>query len=139
MAKARCCSVGVDGDHGQRVDHRPFGGVDPGQQVVLAVLVHQEADRAAVHAVDRGLALQGVVQGLQHEAVAAEGDDHLRGFVADLAIAGDQPFARFLRLGAVTGLEGQAGHEGQGLEHGAKRLDRRAVVKPRRRTRFRPR
>jgi hypothetical protein len=112
------------------VDHGPLGGVDPLQQVVLAVLVHQEADRAAVHAVDRRLALQGVVQGLQHEAVAAQGHDHLGAVFADVAVAGLQALHRLLRLGAVTGLEGQTSHEGQGLEHRAKWLDRPWLVKP---------
>lgn len=35
---------GVDGDHGQRMDDSPLGGVDPLQQRVFAVLVHQETD-----------------------------------------------------------------------------------------------
>jgi len=37
--------------------------------------VHQEADRAAMHAVDRHMAVEKAVQRLEHEAVAAEGHD----------------------------------------------------------------
>ena len=44
-------------------------------QVVLAVVVHQEADRAAVHAVDRHAVVHEAVQRLQHVPVAAERDD----------------------------------------------------------------
>ena len=41
----------------------------------FGIFVHQEADRAAVHAVDRLRRLHRHVQGLQHQAVAAERDD----------------------------------------------------------------
>jgi len=69
-------ALGVDGDHGQGMDHGPLGGADPLQEVVLAVLVHQKPDGAAVHAVDRLSVGQRAVQRLEHEAVAA--DDHGR-------------------------------------------------------------
>ena len=42
---------------------------------VLAVFVHQEADRAQIHAVDRLSRAEEGVQRLQHEAVAAQRDD----------------------------------------------------------------
>src|SRR5690606_41348310 len=54
------------GDHLQRVQHRGFGGVQALDQVVGPVLVHQEADRTQLHAVDRpaegAVAMQGVQQ-----------------------------------------------------------------------------
>ena len=46
-------AVDVEGDHRSGWMTADLGGGEPLQQVVLAVLVHQEADRAAVHAVDR--------------------------------------------------------------------------------------
>ena len=58
--------------------------VDPLDQVVGGIVVHQEADRAAVHAVDRLAGLHEVMQGLQHQAVAAERDDDVCGPVSQL-------------------------------------------------------
>ena len=45
------------------------------RRCVLVVFVHEEADGAAMHAVDRLAGVHELVQGLQHEAVAAERDD----------------------------------------------------------------
>jgi len=36
--------MGVDCGHAQRMDVGAFGGLDPLQQAVFAVFVHQEAD-----------------------------------------------------------------------------------------------
>ena len=47
----------------------------PRRQVILAVVVHQEADAAAIHAVDRQVAAEAAVLRLQHEAVAAQRHD----------------------------------------------------------------
>jgi len=100
-------ALGVDGDHGQGMDHGPLGGADPLQEVVLAVLVHQKPDGAAVHAVDRLSVGQRAVQRLEHEAVAAQGHDDL-GPVPGIAIARDQSFAGLLRLRAIAGQKGDA-------------------------------
>ena len=76
------------------MDHGPLGGGDALQQAVLGVVVHQEADRAAVHAVDRLARCQVAVQRLQHEAVAAQGDDDVGLGLGHLAVARAQPRAR---------------------------------------------
>ena len=50
-----------------------------------------------------------VVEALQHEAVAAQGDDDLRIFQAAIAIEGDKFIPSFLSFGAVAGAKGEAG------------------------------
>ena len=76
MARATCSlAVGIDRPHGERVDHVSFAAARRSATAVLAVLVHHEADGAAVHAVDRLAGSHEFVQGLQHQAVAAECDD----------------------------------------------------------------
>jgi len=63
------------GLHAQRVQLDRVGLVQSLLQAVLVVAVHQEADVAELHAVNRQAARQEAVQGAQHEAVAAERDD----------------------------------------------------------------
>ena len=72
------------------------------EQPVLAVFVHQEADRAAVHAVDRDAIVHEPVQCLQHQAVAAKRDDGVRAALLDGPIAGRKALKRVLRLRHVT-------------------------------------
>ena len=78
------------------------------RQVVRGILVHEEADGAAVHAVDRLARLHEPVQGLQHEPVAAQRHDDIGVLGGDVAIAGGQPFERLLRLPDGAGDEGYA-------------------------------
>ena len=70
-------ALGVGGGHRQRADLRRLGFFKALQKAVFLVGVHQEPDRAPVHAVDRLAALHGGMQALEHEAVAAQGDDHV--------------------------------------------------------------
>jgi len=105
------------GVHLQRMDDRSFGADDAGDQIVLVVVVHQEADRAAVHAVHRGPATQIGVQGLQHMSIAAQGHDDVGLMLGRRAVACDQRLAGCLGLGAVGGDEGQDGI-GRDLVHG---------------------
>src|ERR1700682_3175155 len=79
--------------------------------MVVAVLVHQETDGAAMHAVDRLARGHEPVQGLQHEAVAAERDDDvgLRGRY--LAVALGQPPQRLLGLGVGGRRDTRRGYE----------------------------
>ena len=81
-------------------------GGEPFDQIVQGELVHQEADGAAVHAVDRLPGIHEFVQGLQHQAVAAERHDHVGGLRFDIAIAGLQLFIGLARLRRRTGDEG---------------------------------
>ena len=54
------------------MDDGGLRGLQPLAQALLAKFVHQEADGAAVHAVDRLAGLHGLAQRPQHQAVAAE-------------------------------------------------------------------
>ena len=82
-----------------------LGAGEPAAQIVLAVVVHQEADRAAVHAVDRHAVVEVAVQRLQHQAVAAQRDDGFGFPWLHVAIGLRQPLARLLGLGHVAGDE----------------------------------
>ena len=61
--------------HAQRMDDGDLGLGQPLLEAVLAIVVQQEADRAAVHAVDRHAAVEMAVHGLQHQTVAAQRDN----------------------------------------------------------------
>ena len=70
------------------------------RKVAIGIFVHQEADRAAVHAVDRLRRVHDPVQRLQHQAVAAERDDDVGVLGRAVAVARDELLARLLRLRA---------------------------------------
>ncbi len=107
--------------HGQGIDDRFFGRSDPLDQAVFLEVVHQEADRAEVHAVDRTVQSQGPVQGIQHEAVAAQGDDDVGVGEVRLAVAGLQASERLLGVGPIARDEGEAQAI---LAHGANKAAR---------------
>ncbi len=75
------------------MDAADLGGGQPLGQVLLAVVVHQKADRAAVHAVDRNAVVHEPVQRLQHVPVAAQRDDGVGVGGIDLAIARNETLA----------------------------------------------
>jgi hypothetical protein len=52
------------------------------------------------------------MDGLQHEAIAAQGDDDLSVVEAGVAVAGDELVAGLLGLGPAAGDECEAGDEG---------------------------
>ena len=107
MASALCAApVRVDGAHGERMDDVDLGAREPAAQVVLAIVVHQEADRAAVHAVDRHAVVQVPVQRLQHQAVAAERDDGVGRLGIGIAVGVGEPLQRRARLRHVARDEG---------------------------------
>ena len=62
----------VGGAHQQRMDHGLARRGETRVQIVRAELVHQKADGAAMHAVDRLARTHVLVQRLQHQSVAAE-------------------------------------------------------------------
>src|SRR5712671_2304693 len=66
------CAMHVGGAHQQRIDQRFPRGSKTGVQIVRAELVHQKADGAAMHAVDRLARTHVLMQSLQHQSVAAE-------------------------------------------------------------------
>jgi hypothetical protein len=65
-------TVNVRRAHQQWMDHGVARGGEPARKVPRRVLVHQEADGAAVHSVDRLPGAHVTVQGLQHQPVATE-------------------------------------------------------------------
>jgi hypothetical protein len=91
----------VDRFHCQRPDRLGDRGADAFAQAVLGIFVHQEADRAAVHAVDALAGVHGVAQRLQHEPVAAKRDDHRGLGDVGLAIERGQPRSGLPRAGCL--------------------------------------
>ena len=60
---------------------------EPFVQVRFGEFVHEKADGAAMHAVDRLAGIHEPLQGRQHEAVAAERDDDVGGLRPRIAVA----------------------------------------------------
>ncbi len=102
-------AIAVDGTHGEGVDDGFFGGSEALLETILAIFVHQEADRAAVHAVDRFAGLHELVQGREHEAVAAKRDDHVSVPRRNVAITPCQ------RVPGCFGFRRRAGDEGDAV------------------------
>ena len=99
----------AEGAHAQRVQRGGLRGGDARGQVVLAVVVHQEADRSAVHAIDRhAAAAQEAVQRLQHEAVAAQRHHHVGAVGVGGAVARGQRLLRRPRRLVLRGEDGEA-------------------------------
>src|SRR5580700_12054137 len=96
------------------MDDADMGGGQPFGEAVVGKLVHQEADCAAVHAIDRLAGIHEPLQGRQHEAVAAERDDDVGGLRPGVAIAADEPAAGLLRRRHAAGDEGDALETGCG-------------------------
>ena len=92
--------------HHERMDDRGEGGSEPLPKAVFGIIVHQKPDRTAIHAVDRLRRVDRAVEGLQHQAVAAEGDDDVSLLGRNVAIKPDQRLQRlvgFLRAGGDKG------------------------------------
>ena len=88
----------VLGAHQQRMDDSDLRGGEPLVQPLGGVIVHEEADRAAMHAVDRLAGGHELVQGLQHQTVATERDDHISRFRIAIAVELLEPVIRVARL-----------------------------------------
>src|SRR5262249_58528 len=83
-------------------------------QAVFTVVVEEKADRAAVHPVNRDLAVQVAVHGLEHLPVAAQSDDDVCPIGRRIAIAGGESAARLYRLPHLACHKGdfpQPGHD----------------------------
>ena len=63
--------------HFQGTELDQLGGGEAGRQIGLVILVHEEADGAAIHAEDGDAAPDEPVQGLEHHAVPAQGNDDI--------------------------------------------------------------
>ena len=97
-------------DHGDLRCRKPLG------KLLRVEVIHQEADGAAVHAIDRLARFHEPMQGLQHEAVAAERNNDVGALGRDISVARPQLRQRLLRLGTRARDEsdplvaGRAGH-----------------------------
>ena len=108
-------ALDVARDHLERMNNHGFGAGETFLQALGAVIVHQESDAAAMHAVERHLALAIAVEGFQHEAVAAQRHDDVGLFRRRVAVAGLQLGQGLLRLGRLAGNEGYGAEIGHGL------------------------
>src|SRR6185436_12808273 len=75
----------VDCFHDERMDDGALGVGNSFLKVTIGEFIHEKADRAAVHAVDRFAAVPEAMKRLQHQTVAAERNHDLglfRGHVA---------------------------------------------------------
>ena len=100
--------------HAQGVNDGALGRLQPLLEVVLMIIVEQEADGAPVHAVDRRAAVEMAMHGLQHQPVAAQRDDGIGRGDGSVAVALRQRFERLLCLLGLAGNEGdlvEAGHD----------------------------
>ena len=87
MASAVCSTpLTSRARHLERMGAHRRGARQALAQPLRLVVVHQEADAAAMHAVDRHVEREEAVQRLQHEAVAAERDDDVGILGARIAV-----------------------------------------------------
>ena len=103
-----CMTIAVDIArlHDERVDAAHLGTREARQQIVLAVLVHQEPDRAPIHSINRDAIVEVLVQRLQHEAIAAQRHDGIGRLRRHVAILLRQPRQSMLRFRMVARDEG---------------------------------
>lgn len=83
-------------DHDQRVQDLGLGRSQPVLQVGFGIGIHQKANGAAVHAIDRQSQGLGLMQCAQHEAVAPKRHDDIGLFRLNLTIAHNQRRTRGL-------------------------------------------
>ena len=122
----------VGGAHQQRMDHGIARRRKAGMQIDRGKLVHQEADGAAMHAIDRLARMHVPVQRLQHQAVAAERHHDVGVVRIVIAVSPRQLRQRLLgfrawardegdavvSLGAGHGSRAHLGAEGRGRLYG---------------------
>ena len=78
------------------MDRRCLGGLDPLDQLVRGVMVHQKAEPPAIQAEHRHLMRQRFVKHMQHVAITAKRDNAVGGLRSGLAITRDKPRQAFL-------------------------------------------
>ena len=96
----------IDSAHGEGVYGIDLGAGEPLSQVARVVVVGEEADGAAVHAVDRDAIVHVPVQRLQHQPVAAERDDGIGLLRGDVAVQLRQGRKRAPGFRHLTGNKG---------------------------------
>ena len=100
--------VHVGGAHQERMDHGFPGGIKTAVQALGAEFVHQEADGAAMHAIDRLAGTHVLMQRLQHQSVAADRDHDVGIVRLAIAVEIDQLGQRLLGLRAGARDKGDA-------------------------------
>ena len=105
--------------HFQRTKLDQLRGGETRRQIGLVILVHEEADGAAIHAEDRDAPPDEPVQGLEHHAVAAQGDDDIGLIRGHMGVARLQLEECAARLVVVGGQESDAQRLRGSVGHGA--------------------
>ena len=95
--------------HFERMQHHRLRFGEAFEKPVGPIEVHQKADAAAMHAVDRHTPTQKAMQGFEHEAVASERDDDIGVLGHHTGIAGAQLRHRLLRYFGLGRDDGDPG------------------------------
>jgi hypothetical protein len=90
-------------DHRERMKAADLGPLQATDEIVLVIFVHQEPDGASVHAVNRYAVVHVAVQGLQHQAIAAERDDGVGLVWGYVPVPPSQPHKSLARLLVIAG------------------------------------
>ena len=87
----------VDRCHLEWVEHHGLGCGEPFHESVEPIGVHQKADASAMHAEDRHALREEAMQGLQHEAIAAQRNDDFGALRGNAGVPLAQLFESLLR------------------------------------------
>ena len=90
--------VGVSRTHDKRVNNGAFGITDPLDQVVNTEVIHEEADRPPVHAINSFSLPHETVQDLQHQSISAQCDNDVGLFWRYMGISLAQLYKSGLRF-----------------------------------------
>ena len=83
-----------------------FGITDPLDQVVNTEVIHEEADRPPVHAINSFSLPHETVQDLQHQAISAQCDNDVCLFWCCMGVSLAQLYKSGLRFRHITGHKG---------------------------------
>ena len=103
---------GIGGAHFHRVEHGRMRPLHPLIEGIDAVLVHQETDAPELHAIHRRRQRTIGMQRAQHEAIAAQGHDHIGLLGRHIAIAVDELALGLLGDVGIAGDKGEAHRAG---------------------------
>src|ERR1700689_3497134 len=92
--------------HEERMNHGDMSGIEPLHEFYLGKFVHQEAHRAAVHAVDRLVRIHEPLERGEHETVAAERNYDVGAFRRHVAVTANEAAARMLGRRCIAGDKG---------------------------------
>ena len=98
----------VGGHHLEGMDRGEFSSLEAVRQAGIAIIVHQETDGAAVHAIDRNAGGNKAVEDLQHVAITAQGHDDVGNSGIGVAVLFHQFGEGLAGLGRIRGEKGDA-------------------------------